>query len=60
MTLLCADIGITPEPRADHAAYIASWLTVLRDDKRAIFSPASLAQKATDWLRAKSAGDRPT
>jgi len=23
---LCADIGITPEPRADHASYIASWL----------------------------------
>ncbi|MBX9845788.1 MAG: ssDNA-binding domain-containing protein [Xanthobacteraceae bacterium] len=23
---LCASVGITPEPRADHAAYIASWL----------------------------------
>jgi antirestriction protein ArdC len=23
---LCADLGITPETRDDHAAYIASWL----------------------------------
>jgi antirestriction protein ArdC len=23
---LCADLGITPEVRPDHAAYIASWL----------------------------------
>jgi antirestriction protein ArdC len=47
---LCADLGITPEPRADHAAYVGSWLTVLRNDKRAIVSAASLAQKAVDWL----------
>jgi antirestriction protein ArdC len=50
---LCADLGITPEPRPDHAAYIGSWLTVLRDDKRAIFSAASLAQKAADWLHGR-------
>jgi antirestriction protein ArdC len=25
---LCADLGLTPETREDHAAYIASWLTV--------------------------------
>lgn len=47
---LCADLGITPEPRADHAAYIGSWLTVLRNDKRVIVSAASLAQRAVDWL----------
>lgn len=47
---LCADLGITPEPRADHAAYLASWLKILRDDKRAVVSAASFAQKATDWL----------
>ncbi len=23
---LCADLDLTPEPREDHAAYIASWL----------------------------------
>lgn len=47
---LCADLGITPETREDHAAYIASWLKVLKDDKRLIFSAASQAQRATDYL----------
>ena len=48
---ICADLGITPETRADHAAYIASWLKVLKDDKRAIFTAASHAQKAADYLQ---------
>jgi antirestriction protein ArdC len=47
---LCADIGITPEVRPDHAAYIASWLTVLKMDKRFIFTAAAQAQRATDYL----------
>jgi antirestriction protein ArdC len=47
---LCADLGITLETRPDHAAYVASWLTVLKSDKRAIFSAAALAQKAANWL----------
>ena len=47
---LCADLGITPETREDHAAYVASWLKVLKDDKRAIFTAASHAQKAADHL----------
>ena len=34
----------------DHAAYIASWLKVLKDEKRAIFTAASHAQKAADFL----------
>ena len=40
----------TPELRDDHAAYIASWIKVLKDDKRAIFSAASYAQRAVDFL----------
>ncbi len=47
---LRADLGITPETRDDHAAYIASWLKVLKDDKRAIFTAARHAQKAADYL----------
>jgi antirestriction protein ArdC len=47
---LCADLGITPEIREDHAAYIAHWLTILHEDKRAIFSAATNAQRATDYL----------
>jgi antirestriction protein ArdC len=55
---LCADLGISPEPRADHASYIGSWLNVLRHDKRAIVSAASLAQRAADWLHARTATER--
>jgi antirestriction protein ArdC len=47
---LCADLEITPEVRADHAAYIASWLAVLKHDKRFIFTAAAHAQRATDYL----------
>jgi hypothetical protein len=42
--------AIEPETREDHAAYIASWLKVLKDDKRAIFTAASHAQKAAGYL----------
>jgi antirestriction protein ArdC len=45
-----ADLGITPDVRPDHAAYTASGLKVLRDDKRFIFSAASHAQRAADYL----------
>lgn len=49
---LCADLGIAPElePRADHASYLDSWLKVLADDKRAIFSAAAHAQRAVAFL----------
>jgi antirestriction protein ArdC len=52
---LCADLGITPEPREDHAAYLAHWLEVLREDKRAIFSAAAHAQRAVDYLHSLQA-----
>jgi antirestriction protein ArdC len=48
---LCAELGITPEVREDHAAYIESWLTVLKKDKRAVFSAAAHAQRAVDYLQ---------
>jgi antirestriction protein ArdC len=47
---LCAGLGLTAEPRPDHAGYIASWLEVLKQDGRAIFTAASKAQQAVDWL----------
>lgn len=49
---VCADLGLSNEPRPDHAAYIASWLRVLKADKRAIFTAASKAQAAADFLGA--------
>ena len=47
---LCADLGITPEPREDHACYIKNWLAVLKNDKKAIFAAAAKASQATSWL----------
>lgn len=47
---LCDDLGITLEPRPDHAAYLDNWLKVLKADKKAIFTAASQAAKATDYL----------
>ena len=35
------------------AAYIASWLKVLKDDPKAIFTAASKAQQAADWMHAQ-------
>ena len=50
---LCADLELTPEVRDDHASYIASWLQVLKNDKRAIFQAASHAQRAVDFLHGR-------
>ena len=47
---LCADLRITNEPRADHAAYIQSWLEVLKNDRKAIFTAASRASQAAEYL----------
>jgi antirestriction protein ArdC len=38
---LSADLALTPEIRDDHASYIASWIKVLKNDKRAILTAAS-------------------
>jgi antirestriction protein ArdC len=44
------DLGLTPDVRDDHASYIASWLEVLKNDKRAIFQAASHSQRAVAFL----------
>jgi len=46
----CAHLGLSTEPRKDHAQYIDSWLKVLKADKRAIFTAASKAQLAADFM----------
>ena len=46
----CAHLGLSTEPREDHAQYIQSWFKVLKADKRAIFTAASKAQQAADWM----------
>jgi len=47
---LCADLELHQEPREDNAAYIATWLEVLKNDNRAIFAAAAHAQRAADYL----------
>jgi len=47
---LCASLGIENEPRIDHAQYIEGWLRVLNSNKNAIFSAASLATKAMQYI----------
>ncbi|MBD2704696.1 DUF1738 domain-containing protein [Spirosoma sp. BT702] len=47
---LAADLGFEPMPEEHHAAYIQSWLQGLQDDKRLIFTAASHAQKAVEYI----------
>ncbi|MEY9323434.1 ArdC family protein [Sinorhizobium fredii] len=49
-SFLCADLGVAHDPRDNTAAYLASWLTVLKNDKRAIITAAAKAQSAADYL----------
>ena len=47
---LCAGLALSPELRADHASYLDHWLSILKADKRAIFTAAAHAQRAADLL----------
>ncbi len=47
---LCAGLEITNFPRLDHAQYLTHWLDVLKGDTKAIFTAASLATRAVDYL----------
>lgn len=53
--MLCSQLGMEPTEREDHAAYVASWLTSLRNDKRAIFRAATAAQAASEFILAEMA-----
>jgi len=52
-SFLCNDHGIQGELR--HAGYIASWLKVLKNDHKAIFTAAAMAQKAADFINNREA-----
>jgi len=47
----CAELGISSEPRADHAQYLAHWLTVMKADKKAIFTAAAKASEAVQFIK---------
>jgi len=53
---LCADLGITPDIREDHAAYIESWLKALKNDKKLIFTAAAHATRAVEFLKGLQPG----
>lgn len=46
---LCAEAGIDVNV-AHHAAYIATWLKVLKDDRKLLVRAAAQAQKAADYV----------
>lgn len=49
---LCAHLNVQGQLR--HAEYLASWLQFLKRDQRAIFTAASKASQAADYLRSFS------
>lgn len=57
---LCADLGITPEVMPDHARYLASWLTVMKGDTKAVFTAAAHAERAAEYLHAFQPQPAPT
>jgi antirestriction protein ArdC len=56
---IAADLGLSPDSRAENAAYIDNWLKVLKSDNRAIFTAASLAQRAADYIHRLQLDIRP-
>ncbi|WP_296201374.1 zincin-like metallopeptidase domain-containing protein [uncultured Hyphomicrobium sp.] len=49
--MLCAELGISQDVRADHAQYVNNWLTILKNDDRAIFFAAAKASQAVTYLK---------
>jgi antirestriction protein ArdC len=56
---LCAMLGISTSPRPDHAAYLASWLKVLKEERTAIFTAASAATRACEYLMETTEKNKP-
>lgn len=50
---LCAAHGVAAD-RLQHPQYVANWLQVLKDNKRAIFTAASKAKAAAEYLTAEA------
>jgi antirestriction protein ArdC len=51
---LCAEFGFNGDVR--NAGYIATWIDLLKSDKRAFFTACSKAQVAADYLRGLALG----
>ena len=48
---MCAEFGLIGATIENHAFYLDNWLTILKNDKKAIFTAASQASKAADLLK---------
>ncbi len=48
---LGADLGILNATLPDHADYLASWIKILREDKKAILTAAAQASKAHGFIK---------
>ena len=57
---LCMYLDIESVPRLDHAQYLDYWLKILKADKKAIFTAASRASAAVEYLHSlqPAAADR--
>lgn len=53
---LCAEFGINTIEKTNHAAYIASWLEALKNDKGLIIPAANQASKAVRYLKEMKPG----
>lgn len=48
--IAAARLGISTQPRDDHAAYLAHWIKLLGEDPKILFRTAAAAQRAVDYL----------
>jgi antirestriction protein ArdC len=56
-SFLCADFNIYQESWRHHAEYVRTWVSRMKEDKRAIFKAASLANQAVNYLWEKQPED---
>jgi antirestriction protein ArdC len=52
---LCSDLGISAQPREDHACYMAGWIEALKEHPRALMSAAGAAERAVTYLHSLQA-----
>jgi antirestriction protein ArdC len=54
---LCAEAGISPAVVENQAAYLAGWLSKLREDRKLLVYAAAQAQKASDFILGRNFAD---
>jgi len=46
----CVKLGVSNQPREDHAKYLNNWIEALSNDKKMIVKASSMAQQAVDYI----------